>query len=316
MGMAASQARFLGLTARKTNTEYEGQQVNQERTALANQSANLYNKMLTMKVPTPPDTTDFYNMRYTYSLGTDSYEITAYSAAADKTTGAYDITVNHTYEDLQAFVRNTNNVTIANSNGNYTVNVGNLNTQLTQVNNDKLQAELNTKYNNLKLTSNVFYSYKTSAGDQTYYISQADLDTYLANGATSYTGAIRQAYYDTTTVTDRGVEIPGVNFTVDAAGNFTKIALPDGTNPSLISENVQDDAGYAQAMNTYTEDKNLYDREVANINAQTAILEQQDKTLELRLKQLDTEQSALQTEMDAVSKVIDKNVESTFKTFA
>ncbi len=28
MGMAASQARYLALTARKTNTEYEGQQIN------------------------------------------------------------------------------------------------------------------------------------------------------------------------------------------------------------------------------------------------------------------------------------------------
>ena len=40
MGMAASQARYLALTARKTNVEYEGQQINQERTALANQSAD------------------------------------------------------------------------------------------------------------------------------------------------------------------------------------------------------------------------------------------------------------------------------------
>ena len=45
MGMAATQARYLGLTARKTNTEYEGQQINQARTALANQSANLWNRM-------------------------------------------------------------------------------------------------------------------------------------------------------------------------------------------------------------------------------------------------------------------------------
>ena len=38
MGMAASQARFLGLTARKTNTEYEGQQVltNKEQLCLTN----------------------------------------------------------------------------------------------------------------------------------------------------------------------------------------------------------------------------------------------------------------------------------------
>ena len=45
MGLAATQARYLSLTARKTNIEFEGQQVNQARTALANESANLYNKL-------------------------------------------------------------------------------------------------------------------------------------------------------------------------------------------------------------------------------------------------------------------------------
>ena len=45
MGMAASQARFLGLTARKTNVEYEGQQINQQRTALSNQSASYYTNL-------------------------------------------------------------------------------------------------------------------------------------------------------------------------------------------------------------------------------------------------------------------------------
>ena len=34
MGLAASQARFLGLTARKSGVEYQGQQIKQQRTAL------------------------------------------------------------------------------------------------------------------------------------------------------------------------------------------------------------------------------------------------------------------------------------------
>ena len=59
-GMAASQARFLSLTARKSNVEYEGQQVNQQRTALSNESANLYNKLTSIEVPTPPSTSDYY----------------------------------------------------------------------------------------------------------------------------------------------------------------------------------------------------------------------------------------------------------------
>lgn len=69
MGMAASQARYLGLTARKTNCEYEGQQINQARTALANQSANLFNRLLDLEVPVAPKTTDYTEIQYSYSDG-------------------------------------------------------------------------------------------------------------------------------------------------------------------------------------------------------------------------------------------------------
>jgi hypothetical protein len=71
MGMAASQARYLALTARKTNTEYEGQQINQARTALANQSANLFNRLLDLEVPVAPKTTDYTEVQYSYSDGTN-----------------------------------------------------------------------------------------------------------------------------------------------------------------------------------------------------------------------------------------------------
>ena len=69
MGMAASQARYLALTARKTNNEWEGQQINQARTALSNQSANLFNRLLTMEVPNPPKKTDYTELQYSYSDG-------------------------------------------------------------------------------------------------------------------------------------------------------------------------------------------------------------------------------------------------------
>lgn len=73
MGMAASQARFLGLTARKSNVEYQGQQVNQQRTSLANESANLYNQMMELTVPTPPATSDFYKTSYVLEDSQSSY---------------------------------------------------------------------------------------------------------------------------------------------------------------------------------------------------------------------------------------------------
>ena len=54
MGIAASQARYLYLTARQTNVEFEGQQINQARTNLANEEAGLFNQMLELKAPTMP----------------------------------------------------------------------------------------------------------------------------------------------------------------------------------------------------------------------------------------------------------------------
>lgn len=140
MGMAASQARFLGLTARKNDVEFQGQQVNQSRTALANESASLFRQMVSMNAPVPPD-------------------------------------------------------------------------------------------------------------------------------VTLYGGLV--------------------------------------TDPGYL-------AAYAQ----YELDKNTYEVQVAQYNNQTELIQQEDRTLELHLKQLDSEQQAIQTEMDAVKKVIDKNIDLTFKTFA
>ena len=62
--------------------------------------------------------------------------------------------------------------------------------------------------------------------------------------------------------------------------------------------------------------KEKYEKTIADINAKTEKIQQQDRTLELRLKQLDTEQKALTTEMEAVKGVIQKNIETTFKTFS
>ena len=54
MGMAASQARWISLAARKSNVEYEGQQINQARTALANQSSELWNKLYDVSIVNVP----------------------------------------------------------------------------------------------------------------------------------------------------------------------------------------------------------------------------------------------------------------------
>ena len=106
MGMAASQARYLGLTARKTNVEYEGQQVNQARTALANQSANTFNELLALEVPTAPSTQDYTTLQYSYEDGAYSEVITNMTEITDDPDYNYLVTHYH-YSDVFTGVQNT-----------------------------------------------------------------------------------------------------------------------------------------------------------------------------------------------------------------
>ena len=100
MGMAASQARYLSLSARKTNTEYEGQQLNQQRLNLANQSADLFNQMLTMSVPTCPDSNDFTTLQYSWSDGINDEVISDfYQIAVPNEDYNYVVTSYH-YENV------------------------------------------------------------------------------------------------------------------------------------------------------------------------------------------------------------------------
>ena len=51
------------------------------------------------------------------------------------------------------------------------------------------------------------------------------------------------------------------------------------------------------------------------LQARIAAIQTLDKALELNLKRLETQRQAIETEVQAVKKVLDKNIESSFKTF-
>ena len=126
MGLAASQARFLGLTARKSNIEYEGQQVNQQRTALAEEVNALYNSLAALKLPVAPDATQYYESNYSFSLsnteGLDGeYLVKSYYKNADGKT--YYINATRTYNKTVAegvVVDNSTIKTQTDSEGNVT----------------------------------------------------------------------------------------------------------------------------------------------------------------------------------------------------
>ena len=52
------------------------------------------------------------------------------------------------------------------------------------------------------------------------------------------------------------------------------------------------------------------------INAKTEVIQQEDKNLELKLQRLDNERTQITTEIEAVEKVINVNIEASYKTFS
>ena len=98
MGMAASQARYLALVARKSNCEYEGQQINQSRLNLSNKSANLFNQMMGLNVPVPPSKQDYMKLQYTYTDGTNEFAITKWHQLANADSDGYNYIVTRYYE--------------------------------------------------------------------------------------------------------------------------------------------------------------------------------------------------------------------------
>ena len=354
MGMAASQARFLGLTARKTNTEYEGQQINQQRTTLSNQSANYYNQLLGMTVPVPPSTADYTKTVYTFDDGALSNSISSMIAQAD---GTYLISYTSSWTNDFAVVSASPTIyTRTGEQEPYTYYVGakqlrqlqqrtddeinNLTAEEIEAlrgNDEYLQSLDDDQIKNMLKEENQYiqqledkygkadgwmvrYVQNTTTKTWTpYFVNVDDLNAATYNNQTGASQSSIPTYtIGSTTETE---EVKGVNARLeqDSTGRIINVTLIDAAGNertyAVNTNTVTDQAAYDDAMNQYEYDKYEYDQSIQEINAKIEIIQAEDKNLELRLKQLDTEQDAIQTEMDAVQKVIEKNTESTFKTF-
>lgn len=309
MGLAATQARYLGLTARKTNVEFEGQQVNQQRTALANHSANLYNQLYALKVPTPPSVTDYYTTEYNYSIAGTSYKIEDYNKEDD---GTYTIKVSYTdYKDVgsKSFVTGSLR---SNGDGTYWVQT-NSSTESYLL--DTATAEENSALDlaQKRETPGKYVSYKDTENNMTYYFDTEWLEAQDAD----YQGTLNR-YYISKELDSKEETRKNCQLSFDQNGYIETVVDPSITETPVTctASTVQDTDSYNKAMNNYTHDKAVYEKSIADINSQTEQIQAQDRSLELRLRQLDTEQQALMTEMDSLKSVLDKNIEKVFKVFA
>ena len=366
MGMAASQARFLGLTARKTNVEFEGQQINQQRTTLSNQSANYYNQLLGMAVPVPPSVDDYTKTVYTFEDGSLSNSISTMIAQPN---GLYLISYTSSWTDDFAAVsagqsivtktvtektsKNDQNEDVKTTSTTYNVGSKQLRQMETRtdavinaMSDDDLKAfkgkdeYLNTLSNDqikkLMKEENEYIEilnkqYGNDSEWMVRYVQNTSTGTWspifnkknvLDNAIYSDNGSSQSnipAYTIGSAQKTEEVKSVEARMEQDATGRIINVTLkpgkPDEVTYAVTTNTATDQAKYDDAMNQYEYDKYQYDQSIQEINSKIEIIQAEDKNLELRLKQLDTEQDAISTEMDAVQKVIEKNTESTFKTF-
>ena len=322
MGMAASQARYLGITARKINVEYEGQQVNQQRTALANESAGLFRRLLSLTVPTPPAQTEYYTDVYQYSDPmTSDGKVTLSSITENDGSDPKTYTVITKYkEDVPQYgVSSNQSVYVqssAESNKIYLSN-GNsyqLSNSITNLP-ESLRKEFDSKTSYTNDADDQYYMFTNTATKTTFYINATKTGFDITKQGSQNVDLLTV----TTVEQEKSKTISNATMGTSSSGLYNSISWTDenGNTVSydLSSAQEYDEQAYNEAMDQYNVDKANYEKEVADINAKTEELQETDRTLELRLKQLDTEQEALQTELDSVKKVIDKNVENVFKTF-
>lgn len=297
MGMAASQARFLQLTARRTNIEYQGQQINQQRLALANASAGLFEKMLNLETPVPPSSQDdkYYKQGYNFTDVNDGIQ-----KNITWTTGEIDTS------DLEATYTVTNAAGVAT-----TVTVASIG-DLADPTDPEMQKLTNAIGNTL--------SSDQLALGYTQVIRNVQITHNVYDPDGNYTQVKKEApallQFDNLNRLLNATLLDKPALDMQDTASLNSKAQHIGGGESLTYSGVFDEVSYQNDVNKYEFQKASYDYQIEQINQQTKQIQQQDKSLELKMKQLDTEHNAVQTEMEAVQKVIQKNIEGSFKTFA
>ncbi|MBQ8634583.1 hypothetical protein IJ425_00335 [bacterium] len=344
MGLAASQARFLGLTARKSNVEYQVQQINQQRVALSNEVMGLYQEYNRLEVPTPPIVQDFQQTTYTLDSTQEGYTIENFTRIpSGEYEGYYDVALAWNEEVARAYNYTAKDSIITKETDDEGISKLTFQFGINSFYYDKNDTENSTVqritqedgYENYQGLTNIMKEKNYAEGtvfygflkDGTYYYTT---EQELMEDVAFETVDNKERYYGDYTFDYQGLQTVPNNTTVKAAltqessGRLSTIQVLDSPDDeslkdktfSITTSQKDDQLAYEDAMNQYYYDKAQYEREVEKINMKTEEIQEQDRALELQIGQLDTEQNALSTEMDSVKKVIEDTMEKVFKTFS
>ncbi len=280
MGLSASQARFLQLTARKSNVEYQAQQINFQRLQWADK--------LSAASSAYQDKTSNRKMVFSYNNGTEIQKV-------DVTYTNYKNYMNqqleglHTSQDKYYLVSSSGNKLVV-ANREEMLDIIEKNTIYTPITADTATVDENGKPLETIKKEN----------------DEGESQSYLVN---------RQYTESDFMIVD---DLDDVDNFQNAIQNgiyyFAKREMDNETNKFEFKTQAWDSLGGGAISEVY--DKSDDAAAEAEYKTTQDKIQSIDKKLELQLTKLESEREAIQTEIESVEKVIKDNVESTFKTFS
>lgn len=290
MGLAASQGRYLCLTARMSDLVYEGQQLSQQKLALATESQEIskkYNEAMnnmTMQVTTPEGGTQ----PMTYDILTSQDPFSGLGMRIVDLDG--NVVVPAKKESIEVSSQDEDGNPITSS---ITSSAEFIKTYMPNLSSDKENeiAGLDLKglaeyYNKNFSGSGVSAEYKTNINSSL----KSENERFLF---------------------DENVSDPNYIQEMLTSGQWLLEQARPNSEEGWDSISWQGSSAITQVYDTTDDAAAEAEYEAAMIDIQ-----KKDKMFDLRLEQVQTEESAVEKELDSVKQVISKNVENGFGTFA
>ena len=283
MGLASSQARLLLLTAQKSDLEYRAQMINQRKLALSTKTQALAERF----------SRAMNNRKLTFGIFGSSAQTR----------------VDLSYAQLRAENGNTGAYLVNDKYGKYVVR-----NQADALNVFKCLSGIDLTAEDIKKEQAKVPGTKGN--------TEADPTAAATNNTTS------EAYKAYQNFLANNCNLTYYNNNKDQAtlldnNKFFQDSLRDGS--LFIQQLTADENGLNQyATTSYSSINTIYDEydtsddaaAQAEYESQAAILANQDKLMDLELQQIQTKHKAVETEYDSVKKVIEKNIEVSFKIFS
>ena len=290
MGLAASQGRYLCLTARMSDLVYEGQQISQQRLALASETqeiAEKYNEAMNNTV-LQATTAEGGTQQLTYDV------ITSQDPFSGLCMRIVDLNGNVVVPSKSYSL----NVTSKDEEGNdITESITSASDFIKKYMSDLDGDELNSVsgYN----LSDLKNYYETHYGTDTINIE-------LVNNINSALKNENEHY-----LYDENCKDPEYLQQMLTSGEW--LLQQVSTSEEDGWEDIVWQGSSAISEVYYTADDAAAE---AEYEAAMKEIQKRDQLLELRLEQVETQEQSVETEIESVKTIIDKNIEDSFKTFA